>query len=305
MFRKIIALSIFATIFAYHIYTRDAAGGPDKPKPGSMMEAAPLTSVPRPPAPRKDTKPTNDGRRTMDEEKKAPITSVTKDDYKLYAKSGHRSKKWDQFIEPAFQAFDGDNLATASIFLQKAYDAGCRDPLVLFRLGLFKESRGANAEAASMLGEAAAGLPKYYPSHPLSAAINKHTARALYSIERYDEALPYLTEALSLEPDDFMLLFMSGQILNQRGELDRARAVLEKATTLPPPPGIEMDAAKSLLRALADVTFKLGDLEQCAVYVEGLLKLSPADPIGQGYRQKLQEKQRKQKEQQIIDNFVK
>lgn len=301
MFRKIIALSIFAAIAAHHIYMCDAVAGPDKPAPaGTMMEAAPLTSVPR-----KDTKPTNDGRRTMDEEKKVPITSVTKNDYKLYTKSGHRSKKWDQFIEPAFQAFDNDNLATASIFLQKAYGAGCRDPFVLFRLGIFKESRGEHAEAAAMFAEAASTLPKYYPSHPLSAVINKHAARALYSIERYDEALPYLTEAINFEPNDFMLLFMAGQILNQKGEIERARTIFEKAATLPPPPGIEMDAAKSLLRALADVTFKLGDLEQCTVYVEGLLKLAPSDPIGLGYRQKLQEKHRRMKEQEIIDKFVK
>ena len=276
-------------------------GGSLLAKPGRMLGEAPINN---PSGKQKVNPPKVHEKKKVDEEKTNPLLGVTKRDYSLYLKMGDRSSKWNEYVKPAFESFDNGNIATASIFLNKAYEMGCKDPLVLFRLGIIKEIRGKTADAAVIFTQAAEGIEKYYPKHPISEGIYKHTGRALYGSNRHLEALPYLTEALKLEPNDFMLLFMAGQILHQMKEPDKAKIALEKALGVSRPAGIEVESLIPLLHELITVTFKMKDFQACANYIDQTLAIYPTDSLAINYKKKLTAKLRQKRELEMIKKFV-
>ncbi|OQA58579.1 MAG: Tetratricopeptide repeat protein [bacterium ADurb.Bin270] len=233
------------------------------------------------------------------------INPLTQKDYSWYLKSGDKSPKWNEFIEPAFQSFDSGNFATAGIFLQRAYDAGCRDPLILFRLALIKESREGYIEAANMYLEAAKGVEKRYPGHPISRGIHKHVGRSLYKVDRPAEALPFITEALRHSPNDFMMLLMAGQILRSIGENDKARIALEKALTVERPAGSDgLDSIRPVLHELILATFALQNVGMCSKYVEQMTSLDPSDQVASIYRRKIAEIENKRRERELIKRLT-
>lgn len=242
---------------------------------------------------------------THAQEKTAPLPSpTTKDDYNLYLKSGHKDKAWNEWIKPGFESFDEGNYATASIFLKKAYDAGCRDPMVLFRLGIYSETRGEIKQAAGYLDEAAKGVKQRYPDHPLLKAINRHAGRALYKADSYDKAMPYLLEALKYEPDDFMLLLMAGQIERMHDKKTQARALFERAYAAKAPEGVKPDPKTTVLGELIILTFDLKDYEACQKYIDEALKLDPKHKVAKAYNSKLQRQRIREKELEIIKKMT-
>lgn len=231
-------------------------------------------------------------------------TKHLQNDYSFYLKSGDRSPKWNDFIEPAFSSFDSGNLATAYVFLKRAYEAGCRDGLLLYRLGIYKESLHLYNEAAILLAEAATKIPKQYAKHPLARGIHEHAGRALYQANDFVRALPELEKALEFTPDNFMLLFMSGQILRTNAQPASAREHFKRALKAKPPEGLETDAKYRLLRELIIVTYDLKDLSTCSSYIQQVLAIAPTDPIALSYKQKLEREQQKRKEMEVIERMI-
>lgn len=225
--------------------------------------------------------------------------------YSLYLKSGHRSPKWDELIEPGFQSFDGGNYATAYVFLKRAYDRGCRDGLLLFRLGLYKESQGQYKEAASFLAEGAEKLPKQYPGHPLAKSIHDHAGRVLYQADDYARALPELLKAIDVTPDNFMALFMAGQILRIKKEYTQAKQLLEKALAAKLPQDITTNPRPRVLAELMIVAYELKDLDAALSYANQILETSPTDTLAQSYKEKIQRERLRLKEREAIDRLVK
>lgn len=228
----------------------------------------------------------------------------TKSDYAWYLQVGHRDPKWNQHIEPGFFAFDSGNLATASIFLKKAYDAGCRDGLLLYRMGISLEASRRYAEAAELLALAAEEIPRRYPSHPLAQAIHEHAGRALYQVDDYARALPELEKAVQVSPDNFMVLLMAGQLMRLAGRTAEARAMFERALTAKAPAGMETEATHRLYRELVILTCDIRDLDACANYLEGLLALAPGDPVALSYRERLGREKALRKEREVIEKMV-
>lgn len=264
-----------------------------------MMGAAPAVEAAKPPA-----KPGKKAAEKASEEAPEPVSATTPADYKLYTKLGHRDAKWDEYIAPAFTSFDEGQFATSGILLKKAYELGCRDPLVLFRLGIYKETAGEFDEAATLFDEAAKGVIKRYPGHPLAKAMPKHAGRALYKADRMDEALPHLTKALAVEPDDFMLLLMAGQIERMQKRLTEAREHFERALAAGAPAGITPDPELTLLRELIIITYELKDWDACGKYADMALKKDPRDKVANEYRRDLSRARQREKELEIIKKMV-
>jgi tetratricopeptide (TPR) repeat protein len=153
-------------------------------------------------------------------------------DYDLYVKSGHRSASWDGMIKAGFSSFDTGDYQTGIVFLQKAYNTGCRDGLLLFKLGLYFETQRNYKEAEKYLKEAQVKLPEQYPDYPETKRMHEHLARLYYQANQFDKAMPELLEALKITPDSFMLLFMSAQILRLNKNYPQAIAAFEKALTV-------------------------------------------------------------------------
>jgi len=242
---------------------------------------------------------------TASEKEKPAEVADTKRDIKAYKKNGHRSESWNELIAPAFESFDSGNFATALVFMQKAYDAGCRDPLLLFRLALYMETRGALVKAAEVMKITAEKMPKQYPGHPLTPEIDAHAARTLYKVNRTDDALIHINKALLNDPNDFMLLFMGGQILRQKKENGKALLLLIKANSLPIPH--EMDkifTKKTLLNELVAITYELDEYESSAAYIDEVMKIAPNDPTARRYMQLITRKKEREKERELLKHLV-
>lgn len=229
---------------------------------------------------------------------------TTPSDYQLYLKSGDRDAKWNEYIEPAFSSFDSENYDTAAIFLKKAYEKGCRDPLVLFRLGIYQENRRQFKDAAMLLAEAADGFPKRYPNHPLNSSIPKHAGRVLYQIDNYEKAFSYLQKALEYEPNDFMILLMLGQISRNSKQYKESRIYFERALLAKPPEGTTPDPRRTLLDELIILTFELKDLNACQQYVNIVLSSWPQDPIANSYRSRLDRERYLKQQDEVIKKMV-
>ena len=242
---------------------------------------------------------------TADEKEKPADVANTRKDIKLYNRAGHKSKKWDELIAPAFESFDSGNLATSLVFMQKAYDKGCRDSLLLFRLALYRETTGALAKAADLMKIAAEKLPKQYPSHPLAHEVDAHAARTLYKVDRTDDALVHINKAIARTPNDFMLLFMGGQILRQKKENGKALLLLMKANSMPIPPDMDKNfTRKTLLNELVAITYELGEYESSSAYINEVFKIYPNDPTARHYMQLIAREKNRSKQHEILKQMV-
>jgi len=95
-------------------------------------------------------------------------------------------------------------------------------------LGYILANRGAYAEAANHLAQAAAGLPE-------QAALHRDLGRLLHRLGRAAEARAALERAVALAPDDAASHRHLGRLLlAQGGDPGRARAHLARALALAP-----------------------------------------------------------------------
>ncbi len=268
-----------------------------------MLPAVPATKAPEKPPIVAEPKTAAKAAPRAPEKKAAPALDA-KRDLRLYRKSGHRSKEWNDLIAPAFDSFDSENYATAYVFLKRAYDRGCRDALVLFRYGLYLESKGNMKEAAQLLLESAEKMKEQYPGHPLVTQIHQHAGRAAFQVDDLEGALPHLQKALEVEPDDFMLLFMAGQILRKAKRPQEAYALFLKAKDLAPPESDDTNPKLALLGELMATAFELEDFKTVDAYADEILLMDPLNAAARAYKNILLKQRYKQREHDIIEKIV-
>ena len=227
------------------------------------------------------------------------------DDFALYNKSGERSKVWNEYVQSGFEAFEAGNIPTALVFLQKAYDKGCRDGLMTARLGLIHESMGRPKEAVILLEQARPKLKKTYPKHDFTQNIDAHLARMYYSDNQYNKALPLFLEALKTAPDDFTLLFLTGQVLREQDKKAEAYKHYKRAEVLPVPTDVKPDPKKALLKELMALAYEMKRYDESLSYAEQILILDPRDPIATSYKKTISRKKFKQQQDQGIKDMIK
>lgn len=177
--------------------------------------------------------------------------------------------------------------------------------MLLFRLGIIKESRGQAKDAAAMLQLAADSIASRYPEHPLNQSIAKHAGRALYQIDDYDHAMPYLEKAAQQLPNDFMVLLMLGQMYRKTKLYPQARTFFERALAAKPPEGTTPDPRRTLLDELIIITYELKDMDACGNYINIVLTAWPHDPVANTYRANLEKLRFQQKQHEAIEKIVK
>ncbi len=233
-------------------------------------------------------------------------------DYDLYLKSGQRSPQWDGMIKAGFQSYDSGDVLTGLVFLQKAYNLGCRDGLLLFKMGLYYETKKDYKQAEKYFNEAAEKLAQQYPDYPETKKMHEHLARLYYQTDQFDKALPEIEEALKTAPDSFMLLFMSAQIYRVQKNYTQAIANFEKALTAPSPyPSPSRgegkgggDPKKIVMTELMALYYEMKDYGNCLKYAEMILQVFPKDRAALSYRQQIQQMQYKQREQEAIKKII-
>lgn len=226
-------------------------------------------------------------------------------DLAAYDQSGHRSPQWDDDVRSGLKAVANNTFSTAAILFQKAYAGGCRDPLMLTSLALFRESKGELGQAKAFLLEAEQRFPTHYPNHPLRKGMDEQLGRVLFKMSDYASALPRLETALKAEPQNFMLLFMTGHILREQKKFAEAEKRLTHALSLPPPADLDADTARATKFELMLIAYETKKFDSAYLLLKELLQASPQDPALLHYKQKLQEERRKAKEREIIEGVTK
>ena len=224
-------------------------------------------------------------------------------DYNLYQKQGQKAEKWDSIVKAGFEAFDANDLETSTIFLQKAYDKGCQDGLVLFKLGLNSELNKDYNQAIKFFKLATPKLEKQYPDYNQTKKIHEHLARVYYQADQFDKALPELESALKNEPDSFMLLFMSAQIYRGQKNYTQAIEFYEKTLNTKIPKDVP-NAKQTIWTELMTLYFEQGQLDLSSKYAQLILEINPTDPIALSYQDAIQKMKYKQREQEAIKRIV-
>lgn len=213
------------------------------------------------------------------------------DELKLYEKQGHRSPEWNELIEPGFQAFASENFPTAQVFLQKAFDRGCRDGLVLYKLGIIHERNGRYPQAIDVTAEALPRLKKDYPTSDETKTVDAQLGRLYYQVDQYDKALPHLEEAIKIAPEDFALRFIIGQVFRATGKLAQAYDAYTKALALPAPAEVQPDPKLALLKELMAITYEMGRLDEALTHAEKILAANPKDALALSYKNAIKRRQ--------------
>lgn len=231
-----------------------------------------------------------------------PAFLANADDYSLYKKSGDRSAKWDSLVKAGFETFDSNNLETSYAFMQKAYDLGCRDGLLLFKLGLFYENSKDYKKTLEYYEKASSNLLNTYPNHIESKRIYEHLGRVYYQTEQNDKAREALEKAVKNDPKNFMIHFMLAQISRMEKNYTEAISHFEEALTLETPE--EMKPIKIILTELMKLYFEMKDYENCLRYADNILAQWPGDSTALSYRGQIEKMQYEQKERETIRKMV-
>ena len=230
--------------------------------------------------------------------------SAFADDYALYEKSGHKSPQWNGLIKAGFSAFESGDMDTSLAFMEKAYTKGCHDGLLLFKLGLYSESKKDYPAAAKFFEESLPKLKQQYPNHKESKRIYEHLGRVYYQSDQFDKALPYLGKALKDDPDNFMLLFMSGQILRAKHDYAKAIAYFQKALIIKIPADLKPNPRKTVLTELMMLTYEIKDFSNCIKYADQVLKIDPRDPIALSYKRQVEKAEFQKRQKEAIKKFT-
>lgn len=158
-----------------------------------------------------------------------PCQAKKPQDYDFYSKYGHKNKDWNKYVQDGFEAYERQDCKGTIDHLNLALSAQCKDALVYFKMAVCSELTGSLYSAEQYYQSSLQGLEKLGAYHRYKKDINLNYGRLLYSSQRFDEALKYLSRAAQSGYNDFALFYMLGEIHYSRGESDLAVSYYQKA----------------------------------------------------------------------------
>lgn len=215
-----------------------------------------------------------------------PLFAKTGTDWGYYQLSGNRSEKWDPLVEAGFTALDGGNTNAGVHFLKRGLNLGCRDGLVYSRLALVREAEGDLKEALEILLMAEPLLEKSYPTHPTSLEIKEHLGNLYYGLGKFAEAKGAFLTAIEKNGENFMRLFLVGQIDRMNGEGASALTYFEKALSHSPPPEAS-DMKIALHLELLEIYHSAENDEKVLEQATAILELIPNHPKALQYKEEV------------------
>ena len=204
-------------------------------------------------------------------------TAWAKSDWDFYQKQGHTGPKWDSLVEAGLETFESGNLDTAQNFLQRATALGCQDGLVQLKLAQIIEAKGNLKGALEAYLKLKPLMEQKYPKYPQTQELADHLGRLYYQLEKYDQALPFFLEAIQGQGENFLRLYLAGQIYRMQEKKSEAIGFFEKALTHQPPP--ESPGPMILLASLElmRLYFATEQSEKALQTAEVILETDPAN----------------------------
>ncbi|MBI4125473.1 MAG: tetratricopeptide repeat protein [Deltaproteobacteria bacterium] len=227
-----------------------------------------------------------------------------KSDWDFYQKYGHTSAKWDSLVEAGLETFDGGNLDTAQNFLQRAAALGCKDGLVQLKLAQIIEAKGNLSGAAETILKLKPLLDQQYPKYPQTRDLAGHLGRLYYQLEKYDKALPFFLEAIEKQGENFLFLYLAGQIYRMQEKKAEAITFFEKALQQKPSP--ESPGPMVLLASLElmRLYFAAEQFDKALQTAEAVLDADPAIAEAQNIRDEIRRAKYKEKEHKTWERIL-
>ncbi len=185
-------------------------------------------------------------------------TSSTELEIDTYKVQGHRSSLWDEDVFKGFQEYYRRNFNNAPLFLEKAYNLGCRDGLVLYRLAICYASSNNCKEAAFYGEQAMLKLKEQYPEHYYNQTINRLLGDC---IKDSNKAVDFYSKGLEGDPSDISARLNMSYKLIDAGKLDEAErqinTVLQEYSDVTAPYGYGV-----AYNGLGQIYYKRGDYQK-------------------------------------------
>lgn len=232
------------------------------------------------------------------------VSAVSKSDWDYYQASGHRGVTWDPLIEAGLTALDGGNRSAGLHFLKRALNLGCRDGLVYYRLGLVQEAEEDFNGALGFFLLADPLMKDRFPEYPPTKEIKDHVGNIYYSLGKYKEAKEAYLAAVKENGENFVRLFLIGQIERMNGEPQSAIGSFEKALQYAPPLGAEKMKTLAHIE-LMQLFHSAKNDEQVLKYAEAVLEGIPNYPSALKYKEEVLKKKSQSNQEKDLKEILK
>lgn len=185
-------------------------------------------------------------------------TSSTELEIDTYKAQGHRSSLWDEDVFKGFQEYYRRNFNNAILFLEKAYNSGCRDGLVLYRLALCYASSDRCEEVVFYGEQAISKLKENYPNHYYNQNVYQLIGHCSRNI---DKTIEFYLKGLERDSSDVSTRLNMSYKLIEAGRLDEAERqiniVLQEYSDVTAPYGHGV-----AYNGLGQIYYKRGDYQK-------------------------------------------
>lgn len=158
-------------------------------------------------------------------------SDLAKQDYQAYKSAQYDNSKWDEEVKAGFEAFHQNQFDVALFQLNKAFQSGCRSPIVLFQLALLHELQKSYYSSLKYYKMAEKNFQKANSNHRYAKDFAENYGRALYDSGDSENALPILKKAAK-RTQSFWLLKLLGMIAYDQNDSLNATSYFERAVRI-------------------------------------------------------------------------
>jgi tetratricopeptide (TPR) repeat protein len=139
-----------------------------------------------------------------------------------YQKSPYSDFRWDWLVRDGHFAYAKGKYKEALGIYEKAVEQGCKDPLMLFRMGYCHRALRKDKDAAGYFAASLDGLKKAYPKHKYNWFSRYYLAEILVRSALIDRAKKELDEAIKLNPKFEQAYLLYGNLYYDEGDYPSA-----------------------------------------------------------------------------------
>jgi tetratricopeptide (TPR) repeat protein len=208
----------------------------------------------------------------------AESEDLAQTDLSAYKSSKHTGK-WDKQVTEGIQAFHDEDYDLTLKLHDKAFNLGCKSPIVLFQLALIHEDKESYHSALEFYKLAKKEFASANKDHRYALTFDENYARALFLSGKPEEAMPLLQKSAK-KSKSFWLLKMLGMMAYDKGDTLNATAYFERAVRLPAATQSELVYIYGLL---AKMFLEKGEQDGAIRYYNKVLELDPQNSAAKTY----------------------
>jgi len=222
-------------------------------------------------------------------------------DIEEYETSKHASSQWNDLVKQGIEAYHSETYDIAQNMLYKAFNKGCRSPIVVFMLATILEYQQSYYSSLEYYKMAQKGFKKSNKKHRFNRTFNENYGRALYNSGKKQEALPILRKAAK-KSKSYWLFKLLGMLSYEQGDTLNALSYLERAVRVK-----SKEVTKAELIFVYGLLGKLflhkGEQDGAHRYYQKVIDLDPNNPEAKKFMGVIQKQYQNQKMQEVMEHL--